>query len=83
MHANPSIGQQAKMQTAFANAFNKLATIGHNPANLVDCSDVIPNAPPLPANAGPHLPAGQTQKNIEQAVSCQGHRLLLIDANIG
>jgi len=60
-------GQQAKMQTAFANAFNKLAIIGHNPANLVDCSDVIPNAPPLPANAGPHLPAGQTQKNIEQA----------------
>ncbi|KAJ7796465.1 fungal versatile peroxidase from pleurotus Eryngii [Mycena olivaceomarginata] len=60
-------GQQTKMQTAFAKAFNKLATIGHNPANLVDCSDVIPNAPPLPANAGPHLPAGQTQKDIEQA----------------
>ncbi|KAJ7829849.1 versatile peroxidase [Mycena olivaceomarginata] len=56
-------GQQTKMQTAFAKAFNKLATIGHNPANLVDCSD--------------------TQKDIEQAVSCQGHRLLLIDANIG
>ncbi|KAF7336170.1 Peroxidase [Mycena venus] len=46
-------GQQAKMQTAFASAFNRLAIIGHNPANLVDCSDVIPNAPPLPANAGP------------------------------
>ncbi|KAJ6477271.1 putative versatile peroxidase [Mycena vulgaris] len=60
-------GQQAKMQTAFANAFNKLATIGHNPANLVDCSDVIPGAPALPANAGPHLPAGQTQNDIEQA----------------
>jgi cytochrome c peroxidase len=56
------------MQSAFAKAFNKLAIIGHNPANLIDCSDVIPGAPPLPASVAPHLPAGQTQKNIEQAV---------------
>jgi hypothetical protein len=45
-----------------------MSIIGHNPANLIDCSDVIPAAPPLPANAGPHLPAGQTQRNIQQAV---------------
>jgi cytochrome c peroxidase len=57
------------VQTAFTKAFNKMAIIGHNAANLIDCSDVIPNAPPLPANAGPHLPAGQTQNDIEQAVS--------------
>ncbi|KAJ7097412.1 lignin peroxidase LiP2 precursor [Mycena epipterygia] len=60
-------GNQVGVQSAFASAFNKLAVIGHNPANLIDCSDVIPGAPPLPANAGPHLPAGQTQKDIEQA----------------
>ncbi|KAJ7306891.1 manganese dependent peroxidase 1 [Mycena albidolilacea] len=60
-------GNQAAMQSAFAKAFNKLAIIGHNPANLIDCSDVIPGAPPLPASMAPHLPAGQTQKNIEQA----------------
>ncbi|KAJ7806891.1 manganese dependent peroxidase 1 [Mycena olivaceomarginata] len=60
-------GNQAAMQSAFAKAFNKLAIIGHNPANLIDCSDVIPGAPPLPASVAPHLPAGQTQKNIEQA----------------
>ena len=48
----------------------KLAVLGQNPADLVDCSDVIPVPLPLPANAGPHLPAGQTQNDIEQAVSC-------------
>ncbi|KAJ7067436.1 putative versatile peroxidase [Mycena amicta] len=60
-------GNLAKTQSAFTTAFNKMAIIGHNPANLIDCSDVIPAAPPLPANAGPHLPAGQTMNDIEQA----------------
>ncbi|KAJ7042915.1 manganese peroxidase 2 [Mycena alexandri] len=60
-------GNQAGMQSAFAKAFNKMAILGHSASSLIDCSDVIPAAPPLPANAGPHLPAGQTQKNIEQA----------------
>ncbi|KAJ7899417.1 manganese dependent peroxidase 1 [Mycena leptocephala] len=41
------------MQTAFTKAFNKLAILGHNAANLIDCSDVIPAAPPLPANSAP------------------------------
>jgi hypothetical protein len=51
-----------------------MAIIGHNPANLIDCSDVIPAAPPLPSGAGPHLPAGKTQKDIEQAVSYQQYK---------
>ncbi|KAJ7186079.1 putative versatile peroxidase [Mycena filopes] len=60
-------GNQAGMQSAFSKAFNTMSIIGHNPADLIDCSDVIPGAPPLPASAGPHLPAGQTQNDIEQA----------------
>ncbi|KAJ7635751.1 putative versatile peroxidase [Mycena polygramma] len=60
-------GQQSRVQSAFASAFLRMGNIGHNPADLIDCSDVIPAAPPLPANAGPHLPAGQTQSDIEQA----------------
>ncbi|KAJ6450104.1 putative versatile peroxidase [Mycena sanguinolenta] len=63
-------GNLARTQSAFKSAFDKMAIIGHNAANLIDCSDVIPAPPPLPANAGPHLPAGQTQKDIEQA--CAG-----------
>jgi hypothetical protein len=60
-------GNLPAVQPAFTKAFNTMSIIGHNPANLIDCSDVIPGAPPLPANAGPHLPAGQTQEDIEQA----------------
>ncbi|KAJ7674064.1 manganese peroxidase [Mycena polygramma] len=60
-------GNQAGMQSAFASAFNRMSVIGHNPDDLIDCSDVIPASLPLPVNAGPHLPAGQTQGDIEQA----------------
>jgi hypothetical protein len=70
------------MQTAFTKAFNKLAILGHNAANLIDCSDVIPAAPPLPANAGPHLPAGQKMANIEQGVSIVDDRWRFANGNI-
>jgi hypothetical protein len=70
------------MQTAFTKAFNKLAILGHNAANLIDCSDVIPAAPPLPANSAPHLPAGQKMANIEQGVSIVNDRWRFVDGNI-
>ncbi|KAK7063367.1 peroxidase [Favolaschia claudopus] len=60
-------GNLPAVQSAFTSAFNRMSVIGHNPADLIDCSDVIPGALPLPRNAGPHLPAGQTQSDIEQA----------------
>ncbi|KAK7050579.1 peroxidase [Favolaschia claudopus] len=60
-------GNLGGMQTAFASAFRRMSMIGHNPSSLIDCSEVIPDAPPLPANAGAHLPAGQNQGDIEQA----------------
>ncbi|KAJ6610687.1 manganese peroxidase 3 [Mycena sp. CBHHK59/15] len=60
-------GNLPAVHSAFPPALAKLAITGHNPANLIDCSDVIPAPPPLPANAGPHLPAGLTQNDIEQA----------------
>ncbi|KAJ6529008.1 fungal versatile peroxidase from pleurotus Eryngii [Mycena capillaripes] len=60
-------GNLPAVHTSFTSAFNRMSVIGHNPANLIDCSDIIPAAPPLPANAGPHLPAGQTMDDIEQA----------------
>ncbi|KAJ7076022.1 putative versatile peroxidase [Mycena belliarum] len=60
-------GNLPRTQNAFASAFNRMSIIGHNPADLIDCSDVIPAALPLPADAAPHLPAGQTMEDIEQA----------------
>jgi hypothetical protein len=45
----------------------KMAVIGQNTKTMIDCSDVIPVPKPLVGK--PHLPAGKTMKDIEQAVS--------------
>jgi len=60
-------GDLPSIQEAFTSAFDRLSVIGHNPDDLIDCSELIPTPPPLPANAGPHLPAGKTQRDIQQA----------------
>ena len=69
------VDNQSKLQSAFKAAMDKLATLGQNRAAMVDCSDVIPVPKPVVGKA--HLPAGQTQSDIEQAVralstSCLG-----------
>ncbi|KAJ7843070.1 putative versatile peroxidase [Mycena olivaceomarginata] len=56
---------QANLQAKFRAAMAKLAILGHNRANMVDCSDVIPV--PKPVVGKPHLPAGKTMNDIEQA----------------
>ncbi|KAJ7577804.1 manganese peroxidase 1 precursor [Mycena floridula] len=56
---------QAKMQSSFKAAMLKLSVLGQNTAKMVDCSDVIPI--PKPLTTTPHLPAGLTMNNIEQA----------------
>ena len=57
------------MVSKFTAAMAKLAVLGQDVNSLVDCSEVIPAAPPLPANSRPHFPAGKTHADIEQAVS--------------
>jgi len=59
------VGQQAKMQSAFKAAMSKLAVVGQDASKLIDCSDVIPV--PKPVVGTPHLPAGLTMNDIEQA----------------
>jgi hypothetical protein len=61
------VGNQAKMQTSFKAAMHKLALLGQDESQLIDCSEVIPVPPPLAGK--PHLPAGLNQNDIEQAVS--------------
>ncbi|KAJ7202063.1 manganese peroxidase 3 [Mycena pura] len=56
---------QAKMQTEFRAAMSKMAIIGHSRSSMVDCSDVIPV--PKPVVGKPHLPAGKSMADIEQA----------------
>ncbi|KAF8893865.1 manganese peroxidase 3 [Infundibulicybe gibba] len=56
---------QAKMQTAFKAVMLKLSILGHNQADLIDCSEVIPV--PKVLTTTPHLPAGKVKTDIEQA----------------
>ena len=61
------IANHNSMVTKFAAAMSKLAVIGHNPRDLVDCSEVIP----IPSKAkiqNAKLPAGKTLRDIEAAV---------------
>ena len=42
------VDNQQLMMSNFKSAMAKMAVIGHDPRNLIDCSDVIPQAtPPL------------------------------------
>ncbi|KAJ7489140.1 manganese peroxidase 3 [Mycena latifolia] len=56
---------QAAMQSKFKAAMMKLATVGQDTSKLIDCSDVIPV--PKPVVGSPHLPAGLSMSDIEQA----------------
>ncbi|KAK0502006.1 manganese peroxidase 1 precursor [Armillaria luteobubalina] len=69
---------QARMQTEFKSAMLKLSTLGQDLTQMVDCSEVIPE--PLAASAhGPHLPAGQNMKDIEQACATAAFPTLTAD----
>lgn len=74
------MNNQVKLQTAFKAAFKKLAVLGHDINNMVDCSEVIPEPPNVKIKAAT-FPAGQTNADVEQAVSIQylphGARLLM------
>ncbi|KAK1225251.1 fungal class II heme-containing peroxidase [Marasmius sp. AFHP31] len=64
-HWRSFVGDQAKMQSEFQAAMDKLSTLGQDRNQLIDCSEVIPDPPSLSAN--PHLPAGLSMNDIEQA----------------
>ncbi|KAE9406778.1 manganese peroxidase [Gymnopus androsaceus JB14] len=60
------INQEELMASKFKNAMSRLAVIGHNPNNLIDCSAVVPK--PVPALGKPATyPATKSFKNIQQA----------------
>ncbi|KAJ7489126.1 putative versatile peroxidase [Mycena latifolia] len=68
---------QAKMQKEFAAAMAKMAIIGQDKTKMVDCSDVIPI--PKPVVGKPHLPAGKSMADIEQACSTSAFPTLTAD----
>ncbi|THG95783.1 hypothetical protein EW026_g5933 [Hermanssonia centrifuga] len=58
---------QAKLQNRFQFIFEAMGQIGTDPTTLIDCSEVLPVPPPLPASSIPHFPAGKTNNDVEQA----------------
>ncbi|KAL1946916.1 hypothetical protein VTO73DRAFT_15020 [Trametes versicolor] len=72
------VGNQAKLQSAFRAAMSKLAILGHNRRDLVDCSEVIPIPPP--ANTRAHIPAGLSRRDIEQSCRQVPFPVLPVDA---
>ena len=70
---------QDKLQNRFQFIFEAMGQLGHDPATLTDCSDVLPIPAPLPNT--PHFPAGKTNADVEQAVS--PHSDLSVEAATG
>ena len=59
---------QEKFAETFPDVMGRLALLGVDQSQLVDCSEVIPIAPPLPDGSQPHFPAGKTSDDVEPAV---------------
>jgi manganese peroxidase len=57
------------MSQAFRDAMAKLAVLGQDTSNMIDCSEVVPEPKPLPA-ADSHsvFPPGFTNADVDQAV---------------
>lgn len=54
----------------------KLAVLGQDISNMIDCSEVIPEPKPLPAaNSHSVFPPGFTNSDVDQAVPFPFHRV--------
>ncbi|KAJ7749470.1 manganese-dependent peroxidase [Mycena metata] len=63
-----NVNNQALMASSFQKAFAKMQIVGQDASKLVDCSDVIPQPPALPAaSAKAFFPPGLSVKDVEQA----------------
>ncbi|KAI5118589.1 hypothetical protein M0805_008679 [Coniferiporia weirii] len=60
------VNNQQLMMNNFQSAMAKLAVVGHNPNELIDCSDVIPAATP-PVAKPATFPAGTSREDLQQA----------------
>ncbi|PBK94532.1 manganese peroxidase isozyme MP2 [Armillaria gallica] len=68
----------ALMRSEFKSAMLKLSTLGQDLTQMVDCSEVIPQ-PRAPSAHGPHLPAGQNNRDIQQACATAAFPSLTAD----
>lgn len=62
------VNNQDGMSKAFKDAMAKLAVLGQDTSNMIDCSEVIPEPKPLPAaNSQSVFPPGFTNADVDQA----------------
>jgi cytochrome c peroxidase len=62
------------MSKAFRDAMAKLAVLGQDTSNMIDCSEVIPEPKPLPAaNSHSVFPPGFSNVDVDQAVPFPFH----------
>ncbi|GJJ13032.1 manganese peroxidase [Clathrus columnatus] len=60
------VNEQEKMSNAFKQAMKKLAVVGQDTTNFIDCSEVVPT--PVPALKTPaFFPATKTRADVQQA----------------
>ncbi|KAI0076982.1 manganese peroxidase 1 precursor [Panus rudis PR-1116 ss-1] len=59
------VNDQEKLAETFPSVMLKLSTLGHDPNTLIDCTEVIPIAPPFTKAAT--FPAGHSIRDVEQA----------------
>jgi hypothetical protein len=77
-----NVNNQAQMAANFAAAMAKLQVLGQDVSKMVDCSDVIPVPPPLPAAfAKSFLPPGTTMNDVEQACASAAFPSLTVAAH--
>lgn len=60
------VNNQARMANAFRNAMAKLAVLGQDTSQMIDCSEVIPEPKPLPIEHSQSVyPAGFSNADVE------------------
>jgi len=63
-----NVNNQAHMASSFQAAFAKMQVLGQDVSKMVDCSELIPVPPPLPAAAAQaFFPPGLNHNDVEQA----------------
>ena len=63
------VNDQDSMSKDYRDAMAKLAVLGQDSSNMIDCSEVIPEPKPLPAaNSQSVFPPGFTNADVDQAV---------------
>ncbi|EMD37407.1 fungal class II heme-containing peroxidase [Gelatoporia subvermispora B] len=73
------VNQQERMAEGFQSAMEKLASLGSNPADLIDCSDVVPEA--TPSNGKPAtFPATTGPSDLQLTCTTQKFPSLSVDA---